>query len=116
MRAAGMFEARTPPAKVIQKKFFGSVKVTGDQLFHALFSVGASLNPDHCGMVLSFLGALEVNGRVPTAHGEAIEFQQALAARNATLKLEGDASLPLNALLKALFRAWTLNVPLLMDA
>lgn len=116
MRAAGMFEAKVAPSKVIQKKFLGSVKITADQLFHALFSVGGALNPDHCSMVLSFLGALEVNGRVPGSHAEAPGFQQALASRSATLKLEGDPELPLNTLLRAMFRAWKLNVPLLMDA
>lgn len=116
MRAAGMFEAKTAPSKVIQKKFFGSVKITGDQLFHALFSVGSQLNPDHCGMVLSFVGALAVNGRAPTSHAEAMTFQEALANRTATLLLEGDVDNPINTLLRALFRAWKLNVPLLMDA
>jgi hypothetical protein len=116
MRAAGMFEAKTAPTKVIQKKLFGSVKVSGDQLFHALFSVGSQLNPDHCGMVLAFVGALAVNGRVPASHTEAIAFQESLAKRSATLVLEGDPEGPLNTLLRALFRAWKLDVPLLMDA
>ncbi|MBL8914311.1 MAG: hypothetical protein JNM17_26635 [Archangium sp.] len=116
MREAGMFEAKVAPSKVIQKKFFSSTKITGDQLFHAIFSVGGALNPDHCSMVLSFIGALEVGGRVPSSHVEAVAFQQALGARNATLKLEGDPEQPVNTLLRAMFRAWKLNVPLLMDA
>jgi len=78
MRAAGMFEAKSAPSKVIQKKFFGSVKVSGDQHFHALFPVGSQLKPQHCGIVPPFDGPAPMNG--DEAVGPGLDIAEMVAA------------------------------------
>ncbi len=125
MRAAGMFELKTPPEKVIQKKLFGSSKVNGNQLFQALFQVGPALEPSHCVMILFWLGALEIEGRAPKTMADLPLVQATMAAstpeaRRATARLiagfDDQTAQHGRAMITALYQAWVLGVPLLMDA
>jgi hypothetical protein len=91
--------------------------------------VGSELNPTHCGMLLMGLGALRVNGQVPgpgtsgdpsalVAVTEATSPEQ----RRAVAQLEVGAPSDdrcihgFQQLLFAMYVAWTLGTPMLMDA
>jgi hypothetical protein len=125
MRAAGMFELKQPAEKVVEKKLLGATRVSGDQIFQAFFSVGPALGAGHCAMLLLMLGALEIDGRVPTSKAEGGLMKTAMRAapgderrRVAKLRL-GDETPELEAiqdLLRGAYTAWVLDVDLLMDA
>lgn len=65
-RERKLFESETALSHPLPANKFGVTAVNGDQLFHALLGVGPKLNPWHLGMFLCWLGALGVDGYVPT--------------------------------------------------
>jgi hypothetical protein len=125
MRARGLFELQRAAEKTVRKKLLHSIRVTGDQLFQAFFSVGGALGPSHCALLLTFLGALELDGRVPETPGDGGLLLAAMQAapgdarrRLARLSLGTPRPelQPMHELLRAAYTAWVLEVELLMDA
>jgi hypothetical protein len=125
MRAARMFALEQPAEKVVQKKFLGSTRVNGDQIFQAFFFVGGALAAGHCSMLLIMLGALEIDGRIPAANSDAALLTKAMRAETSEERLQmakldlrpaDPEAQPIRDLLRGAYRAWVLDVELLMDA
>lgn len=66
-RARGMLTGKAPAEAIVKKGFLSSTKVSTDQVLEAILTVGAPLQPSHCMMVLLFVGALRLDGRVPAS-------------------------------------------------
>ncbi len=65
-RERGLFESATALTRPLPTNEFGATEVTSDHLFHALLGVGPKLNPWHMCMVLAWVGAVGVDGYLPT--------------------------------------------------
>jgi hypothetical protein len=99
--------------------------VDGDQLFQALFAVGPALEPFHCALVLLWLGALAIDGQVPSeldgAALHALVGMTTVAERERRTRLvvgplaDRDVA-ELQGLLGYLRTAFVVGVPLLIDA
>ena len=121
-----LYEAPTAPEKMVEKKLFRSTKVSSNQILQAIFSVGNSLDPAHCFLVLIWLGAIKMDGRVPGGTDELPRFQEMIGLapdqRLARTSLAfGPGRHPPEAarfvgLFDAMYRAWLLDVPLLISA
>lgn len=123
MRARKLLESPRAVEKVLNKGWFSSDTVNGDQLLQAVWCVGP-LRPTHCAMVLLWLGALAIDGVVPaTADPSALALILSLAdpaERGKRTSLSLGAVPPdaagLAAMLTAAYRAWVLGVDVLVDA
>lgn len=62
-REQGLLEANPAPVRELAP----GVTISGDQLLQALFGVGTSLDPLHCVLVLTWFGALAIDGEIPGA-------------------------------------------------
>lgn len=65
-RERKLFEAETTLTRPLPANEFGASEIRSDQLFHALLGVGPKLNPWHQAMFLCWLGALGVDGNIPS--------------------------------------------------
>jgi hypothetical protein len=96
--------------------------VDTNQLLQALFVTGPSLNPHHCFLLVFWLGLVRHQKQPidsPDALAEVIELPPARRAEAVAVKLgraETPGEVDVQQLVRALFRAWLLDVPLLVDA
>lgn len=128
-RQRKLFEAPSPPTRSWKTGWFSSKTVSADQLWHALLAVGP-IAPSHGMMVLLWLGALEIQGRIPTQPATDAALVQAAmaaapgAARAAITKVslgprEGHGIRGLAAMqafLNAAYVAWVNEAVLFVDA
>jgi hypothetical protein len=125
-REQDLCELEEPVVKVVRKGLLFNTKVNANQIFDTIFTRSEALNPTHCMMILLWLGALEVDGKVSLDASGAIALKRLLGSstpeeREATGKLQlGDKSTDpgiaaMQTLLEALHRAWVLDVALLVD-
>jgi hypothetical protein len=122
-RSRGLFEAPEPFVKKFPPNKFNRAEISSDQLFHAVFGVGIELDASHVMMVLMWLGAIALDGKVPTVpqqFGIIAELTPAERKERATLEL-GPAEALTQAgdfpgFLRLLFRCWQLDQPALVDS
>lgn len=128
-RQRQLFEASTPPSRSWKTGWFSSKTVHADQLWHAMLGVGP-IAPAHGFMVLLWLGAIAIEGRVPMPPAtDAVLVQRALSAapgapRAASTRVSlgpreghGIRGLPaLQAFLNAMYVAWVQDAVLFVDA
>lgn len=127
-RQRKLFEAPSPPTRSWKTGWFSSASVNADQLWHALLAVGP-ISPSHAVMVLLWLGAIEIDGRVPiTPATDAALVQSAMraapAVRAKTTKITSKVmertairGLPaVQAFLNAMHVAWVNEAVLFVDA
>lgn len=122
-RARGLLEAKQPTSAVVKKAFLSSTKVSSDQLLEAIFTLGEPLQPSHCMMLLLFLGALRFDGTAVTSPAQAAALAGLGDGERATrtsLDVGAVSDEPgpaaMQALLRALYLAWTLEDRLWIDA
>ncbi len=128
MRSAGMFELSRPAEKIVQKRFLRSTLRTGDEIFTAIFALGGksgAIGPDSCALLLFWVGALEINGAIPTTVNDSVERLNVLAScqtpeeRRQMTKLQLGPESPdlrsIQDLLRCAYTSWLLNVDLLLD-
>lgn len=127
MRRHGMFEAKLPINKIVEKKLFRSIEVNSNQVLEAILGVGEALSSDHCFGILLWLGAIAVDGKVPSdiKDQRIIETLTKLRtpqdrAKRTRLAIDSPSRNPAFAqmqnLVKGLYGAWVNNVPLLVSA
>jgi hypothetical protein len=114
LRAAG----RTHFAEeMTQKRNLGELTLTADQVFEMTFLLG-NIHPNHAGILLLFFGAIRRDleaaeimqiGSMPLENRAQFDFLL-------TTSPNDDATIyEIKHFLRALYTAWRLNVPLLMD-
>jgi hypothetical protein len=126
MRSAGLFESPEPISKVMRRKLLRTTSVSSDQVLQAFFAVGA-LSPAHCLGLLLWLGVLRVDGQ-PVDGADAATATRQLRELTTPESREARTSLALGEfdddpeirsfqrLVAAIYRAWRLGVPVLVDA
>ena len=124
-RRQGLLDLKRAVERTYVKKLFGSVSVTSDQILHAMFHVGPEVSSEHALTVLTWFGAIKIDGRVPRSRADAPLLARILALatteeRRAQTELNvGDpdeGAEQMQAALLALHAAWLLDVPLGVDA
>lgn len=113
----------------VAKRFLSATRVSVDQILQAIVQVGGELDPAHCMGVLLWLGALRVQGEVPGAGSAdnpaplvALSQTSSPAERQAVAQLEvgppheDPCIRGFQQLLYAMYVAWVLDTPLLMDS
>ncbi len=123
MRAAGLFESSKPIKRAFKTGFLLKFVITSDQLFETILSVGEYLDPGHCMGILLWLGAIRLDGTIPTspAEVEAISELTTTAQRTERTTLElGPATnhpaiLAMHSLLRGLFTSWTQSAAILIS-
>lgn len=124
LRAGGLFELGESPERVLDPARPDETRVRADQIWHALLAVGPELQPDHCMMILTWIGALSLDGKVPTApeHLQALVQldtpQRRLDRTDAELGPpdQGPEVQVMRRLFVACYLSWLHGVPLLIDA
>jgi hypothetical protein len=99
----------------------GDERISADQLLQAILACGSELNPDHCSMLLHWLGALKpAQGNADEALALSLATPPEQRRQAFALDVgppDEDASIRgLQQLLFAMYVAWTLDLPLLMDS
>jgi hypothetical protein len=122
-RERGLFESTTPILKTFPPNKFNRTEINSDQLFHAVFGVGIELEATHLMMVLMWLGAIALDGQVPTkpeqfgviaglTPAQRKERTQLYLGAPEALATAGDFP----GFLALLFRCWQLDQPALVDS
>ena len=104
---------------VAPQRRLGEVRISGDQVLEMIFGVGARIIPNHAGILLLFLNAIERDL-------EAEEIQD-ISSTDGAIRERIDFSMgdspaydacirELLEFFAAMYAAWRLNVPLLIDA
>lgn len=127
-RERKLFEAPSPPTRSWKTGWFSSKTVNADQLWHAMLAVGP-IAPSHGMMVLLWLGAIEIEGRIPTTPvTDSALVQTALRAAPGVRARTTKASLgpterhgirglaAVQAFLNAMYVAWVNEAVLFVDA
>ena len=122
-RRRKLFEAATPVVRPLPENSFKAAAVSSDQLFHALLGVGPKLNPWHLGMVLTWLGALGVDGYVPNTP-EQFDMLVKLTPEQRQERTQPNLGDPspepgprsMQGLLYRMYVAWTHDLPMVVDA
>lgn len=128
-RARGLFESKTPTQAVVKKGFLSSTKVSSDQLLEGVLALGEPMQASHGMLVLLFVGALKIDGAVPTRKDDPTPLaalaalgEGTIAQRKARTALDiGPASddpgpAAMQTLLRAIYQAWLLGDSLWIDA
>jgi hypothetical protein len=128
-RERGLLASKAPTYAVVKKGFLSSTKVSADQLLEAVLTVGEPLQPTHCLLFLLFLGALRLDGQVPTAKDDptplatlmvlskgTVEQRRARTALDVGPDSDEDGAAAMQRLLRAVYQAWLLDDPLWVDA
>jgi len=123
MRDEGLFDARKTGKATLSKKFLRSVSVSADQLLETIFMAGNPLAPGHCFGILIWLGAIRVDGRVPSSPDDQAVIRTLLGLQSPQDKeqhtqlelgpkmtAKGPAEFQLLA--TALYLCWVCDVPL----
>ncbi len=121
-----LLELRKAPSAVVMKGVVSKKTVSTDQVLQTIFRLGDELGATHCICVLLWLGCVEINGHVPTTEDPA-PFVALVEASSSAERLhlsnfdvgppDEDAGIrKFQQLLFAMYSAWVLRVPLLMDA
>jgi len=104
---------------IAPERRLGALKVSGDQALEMIFGVGERIIPNHAGILLLFLGAIERDLEAQEIQDissdgdsmrERMEFELIIGAD------ADDCSRELVAFVEALYVAWKLNVSLFVDA
>jgi hypothetical protein len=125
-RANGVCERKTPVVTVVKKAFLSSTKVTADQVFQGIFALSEPMNAGHCMLVLLWLGALLVDGKVPAdpndptplmrlTNAETPAQRMALGKLSAGETSDDPGIFAMQRMLAAMHRSWVLDVPLFVD-
>jgi len=104
---------------IAPERRLGELRVSGDQALEMIFGVGQRIIPNHAGILLLFLGAIDRD-----LEAEEIQDISSFAGKirdRISFELAVDAGADacvqeLVAFFHALYVAWTLNVPLYVDA
>ncbi|GMV81679.1 MAG: hypothetical protein AMXMBFR7_28630 [Planctomycetota bacterium] len=123
MRAAGLFESKLPFTTTHRISFFNRPTFTSSQLIEAILGVGESLDTWHCGGILLWLGAIQIDGVVPVEPRHVNDFLslQTVADRQSRTSfcveepLDHTGESAFYHVLKALYTAWVLGVPILVS-
>lgn len=114
-RSQGMLEANPAPSKEI-----GGEPFTGSMLLQAVFASGEKLTPNHCAMVLLWLGALQLDGAVPgnieTGPLDVLHEMKDAPTRTSRTDLVPVGDPAADQLLGFLYRAFLEDQPLWVDA
>lgn len=126
LRAGGFFEAKQASSVPLVKGLFKGKSLSADQLLETVMSVGELLQPGHCFGVLIWLGAIEVDGRIPASHDDQATIQTLLALTTVEEKVEhtrldvGPKAPPpaegFQNLVIALYLCWVYDVPLYISS
>jgi hypothetical protein len=124
-----LLERPTALEATVAKRFLSATRVSVDQILQAILAVGGQLEPAHCMGVLLWLGALRIHGRVPgpgSANDPAplVALTQASSAAERRSIAQLDVGAPhedpcicgFQQLLFAMYAAWVIDTPLLMDS
>lgn len=125
MRLAGFFESNITPKVVLKKGLLKNITVSSDQLFETILMSGNPLNPGHCFGLLTWLGAIKVQGKVPggAEDQERLKLITTMQTTEEKLKytelelglgqqnISPDVSM-LQDLMKALYISWIFDIPL----
>jgi hypothetical protein len=122
-------ELSRSPEAVVATGFLSKKRVSTDQILQAILMVGPELDPTHCMGILMWLGALQIQGQVPgpgTSEDPsalvALTQAQTPAHRSGIVQLdvgppsEDPCIRGFQQLLYAMYVAWVIDVPMLMDA
>ncbi|HHO50341.1 MAG TPA: hypothetical protein ENK18_05570 [Deltaproteobacteria bacterium] len=113
-RSQGRLEADPAPSKEI-----GGEPFTGDMLLQAVFANGDQLTPNHCAMVLLWLGALQLDGAVPdkidAGHLDVLHQMKDASTRTSRTGLVPVGEPVADQLLGFLYRAFLEDQPLRVE-
>lgn len=123
MRDEGLFEARKAGKVTLSKSFLKSVSLSADQLLETIFMAGNPLDPGHCFGILVWLGAIRVDGQIPSSPDDQavirtlIGLQSPQAKEQHTQlelgpKMTAKAPAEFQFLVTALYLCWVHAVPL----
>ncbi len=125
-RERGLFTAPEPRRALLEIRDGRRLEVDTNQIFQAVFGVGERLDPVHCGLMLIWLGALAIEGVVPTTVDPV--FLRTMASMQSTeerllrsaLAVGEPSEDPdiagMQRMLRMLYVAWLNGVELLVDA
>jgi hypothetical protein len=127
MRREGLLNATSGERLTLKKGFLSRQSLSADQLLETMLMAGNPLDPGHCFGVLFWLGAIAVDGVVPSDPQQRDLLLALLGLKTraqkeerASLELGPDADSPeatiFATLLKGIYLAWVHDVPLMMSA
>lgn len=127
LRGQGLYEAGKAGKVTLIKGLLKGTSLSGDQLLETIFQAGDSLVPSHCFGILIWLGAIRVDGVVPSSLEDQATLQKLLSltpgeAREKHTQLELGAESPpestmdFQCLVAALYLCWVFDVPLYISS
>ncbi len=104
---------------IAPERRLGELRVSGDQALEMIFGVGPRLIPNHAGILLLFMGAIDRDLEAEEIRGISSLAAEIRGGFAFEMKVEAGADERIRefaAFFQALYLAWTLNVPLYIDA
>jgi hypothetical protein len=119
-----IFELPRPVGRALDPARPGETTINSNQVWHALLALGNELQPFHCLYVPLWVGAVRIDGEVPSRpeHLQRITRLTSLEERRGRTDFDagptdqGPEVFAVQRLLFACYTAWLHDVPLLMDA
>lgn len=96
--------------------FRRGLTISSDQVFQAILGSG-NLEPAHCGVVLSWLGAIQIDGEPlvrPEQMASLFELTSAERAARSSFSVGQDEPEAIGHLLRCMYRAWVMDLSLLV--
>jgi hypothetical protein len=126
MRAAGLLEGATAVSKVVEGGWLSKRRVTSDQILQGMLAIEEPLDPGHCMGVLLWLGCLQLDGRHLGDAGDAPlvqeiaglatpESKRSRTSIDVTPAPQDRSTASLQGLLHAFYRAWVLDIRILVS-
>jgi hypothetical protein len=91
LRGGGFYESTQAGSVPLVKGLFKSKSLSADQLLQTIFMVGEWVEPGHCFGILIWLGAIRVDGRVPSSPEDRAVIETLLALTTVEEKSEHTA-------------------------
>jgi hypothetical protein len=121
---SSLFELPRPIERALDPARPGETTISSNQVWHALLCLGSELQPAHCLYVPLWLGAVRIDGAVPSEPEHlgqlvslgSLEERHKRTAFDAGPTDQGPEVFAVQRLLFACYMAWLYDVPLLMDA
>jgi hypothetical protein len=119
-----IFELPRPVGRTLDPARPGETTINSNQVWHALLALGNELQPFHCLYVPLWVGAVQLDGEVPSRpeHLQQLSQLTTFAERRQRTAFDagptdqGHEVFAVQRLLFACYTAWLNEVPLLMDA
>jgi hypothetical protein len=122
LRGGGFYELTKATSVPLVKGLFKSKSLSADQLLETLLMVGEMLEPGHCFGILIWLGAIRVDGQVPSSPEDRAVIETLLSLTTVEEKTEhtalevGPKAESFQNLVIALYLCWVYDVPLYISS